>query len=237
MPTMDDLFARLNTFNLDDDVYRNIKSLRESRDLYSDLSDKPSDWQVAIQLEMDTKPPGYTHTPIIRRVFERAAFIHAIEFPFRNWSQSRFSNGRFGVWYGADCVETTVYESVYHWRRFLDAAGFEQHDRPIQSERKVYKVHCHALLLDFRAQTVDFPALLDKEDYTFTQGIGARLHHEGHPGLITESARKREAWIIAVFTWKVLTKPRDHCFLRYRFVPESGSTEVYRSGNNKWMVI
>jgi len=93
------------------------------------------------------------------------------------------------VWYGADSVEATVRETAYHWYHglLLDAEGFA--GETVAIERKVYDVACDALLLDLRPCVVEFPALLHKADYTWTRQVGARLRHEGHPGLLAPSVR------------------------------------------------
>ena len=78
-------------------------------------------------MEDDVKPPLYrSRTLIIHRPFEDAEWFNAIVWPFKHWRASRFSGGTYGVWYGSDMVETTVYESAYHWyRRLLADAGFD----------------------------------------------------------------------------------------------------------------
>ena len=79
------------------------------------------------------------------------------------------------MWYGSDTVETTVYESAYHWHRgLLTDAGFEQ--LPVVAERQVFWVACSAALLDFRKAALDHPLLLHPSDYTLCQSVGARLH-------------------------------------------------------------
>jgi hypothetical protein len=160
---------------------RNIVSLRVSQDLFDDLSDRPADWDAAIALELATKPPAFTSAqPVLHRPFEEARWNDAIHYPFRHWMRSRYSDGSFGVWYGADSIETTVHETVHHWRSgFLQDAGFT---RPgIRVERKLYRVRCDAALLDLRPALAQVPALVDPADYSLTQQIGARLHREGTP--------------------------------------------------------
>jgi hypothetical protein len=193
---VDSYFTGLALADINGPLIRNIVSLRCSEELFDDLSDDPEDWAIAQQAELNAKPPTYTSpVPIIRRPFEESAWMEAIEFPFRQFTASRYSDGSYGVWYGADTAETSVYETVYHWRYGLLAdAGFDglvrtgKHES-ITSERKIYRVHCHAALLDLRPRVDRYPELIDPENYGFTQNIGARIHAEGHPGLTTRSAR------------------------------------------------
>lgn len=213
---MDSLFSTLAVEDFHEDVYRNIVSLRISENLFDDLTDDPAEWALAQQVEHQTKPPPYvSHVPVIDRPFEDGAWFNAIEWPFKHWQSSRFSDGSFGVWYGADAIETTAYESAYHWYHgLLSDAGF-QHE-PVAAERKVYLVRCDAAMLDFRKPTPEHTALLHPSDYSLPQAVGARIHREGHPGLLFRSVRRPQGENVAVFNPGVLSKPRHHCYLTYR---------------------
>ena len=69
---------------------------------------------------------SHSPTPAIHRPFEEAEWFNAIGWPFQHWQSSRYSDGSFGAWYGADSVEATVYETAYHWYHGLlaDAEGY-----------------------------------------------------------------------------------------------------------------
>lgn len=221
------LFERLTLRDFHDDVLRNIKTVRSSQDLYDDLSDDPRDWQAAITAELTVKP-DYSDPDIIRRPFEESDHFNAIGFPFEHWNVSRYSDGRYGVWYGGDTLETTIHETVYHWRRFLAAAeGFATHDREIVGERRVFRVRCDAALLDFRPRVADFPALIAPDDYHYTHEVGRRVKREGHPGILSKSARC-DGGQFAVFRADVLSDPRNCCDLTYRIDPRHGVVDVER---------
>ena len=211
---MDAIFAGIRLADVHDDLYRNIVSLRVTENLFDDLSNNHEDWQTAIELELQTKPATYiSHTPVIHRPFEEAAWNEAIGFPFREWSRSRFSDGSFGVWYGSDSIDTTIYETIYHWRnRLLEDAGFT--GPGIRIERRVHLVRCDAALIDLRSLVARHPMLVDATDYTLTQQVGGRLHREGHPGLVTISARCAGD-VYAVMSPGVLSNPRPNCYLTY----------------------
>ena len=57
-PVDDVLFARLRLVDIDRDFARNIISLRESQDLFDDLSNDPADRLLAQQVEIDIIPSG-----------------------------------------------------------------------------------------------------------------------------------------------------------------------------------
>ncbi len=232
---MNSLFAHIKLADIHQDVARNIVSLRESQDLFDDLTDDPAGWLLAQKVEDEVKPPPYSsHKPIIDRPFEDAQWFNAIDWPFKHWQTSRFSDGSFGVWYGSESVETTVYESTYHWYRgLLSDAGFEQ--MAVVSERKVYWVACNAALLDFRQVVAQEPDLLHPSDYTFCQTVGSRIHREGHPGLLTQSVRRPAGENLAIFNPAVLSNPRHNCQLTYRL--EGGQIVVEKQPGATWITL
>lgn len=223
---MDSVFSRVALADLHQDVARNVVSLRQSQDLFDDLTDDPAEWLLAQTVEQAVKPPPYrSHTPVIDRPFEDAVWFNAIIWPFKHWQQSRFSDGTFGVWYGSESVETTVWESAYHWfRGLLCDAGFER--EIVVAERKVYWVACGAALLDFRQAAAEHSDLLHPTDYAFSQSIGARIHREGHPGLLIQSVRRPAGENVVIFNPGVLANPRHACQLSYRL---EGSGSWWRS--------
>lgn len=232
---MDRLFGRLTLVDVHRDVVRNIVSLRSSQDLFDDLTDDPSGWTLAQRVEQEIKPPLYrSPTPIIDRPFEDARWSEAILWPFKNRRASRFSDGSFGVWYGSDSVETSVHESAYHWLHGLLAdAGFER--ERVVAERKVYRVACDAALLDFRPSLDAHPELLHPTDYRFCQSVGARIHREGHPGLLTRSVRCPAGENVAVFNPGVLSDPRQAASLTYRL--EDDRIVVEKRPGKAWLVL
>jgi len=214
---VNEFFSSLAVVDTHRDLRRNIVSLRESRNLFDDLSSDPAEQVLAQQVESAVKPLQYrSPTPAIHRPFEEAEWFNAIGWPFQHWQSSRYSDGSFGVWYGADSVLASVHETAYHWYHGLlrDAEGFAR--EPVAIERKVYNVACDALILDLCPRVGEFPALLHKTDYAFTQLVGARLQHEGHPGLVAPSVRYPDGLNYVVFNHAVLSSPRVNCMLTYR---------------------
>lgn len=232
---MNSLFAHTRLADIHQDVARNIVSLRESQDLFDDLTDDPSERLLAQQVEDEVKPPPYSsRQPILDRPFEDAQWFNAIDWPFKHWQTSRFSDGSFGVWYGSESVETTVHESAYHWYRgLLSDAGFEQ--MAVVAERKVYWVTCSAALLDFRQAAAAQPDLLHPSDYRYCQTVGSRIHREGHPGLLTLSVRRPAGENLAIFNPAVLSNPRHNCQLTYRL--EGGQIVVEKQPGTTWITL
>jgi hypothetical protein len=229
------LFAQLTLADVHRDVLRNIVSIRQSQDLFDDLTDDPAEWLLAQKVEDEVKPPPYrSRTPIIHRPFEDAEWFNAITWPFKNWQSSRFSDGSYGVWYGSDSVETTVFESAYHWYRgLLSDAGYEREG--VIAERKVFKVTCAAALLDFRNVAIEQPDLLHPSDYTIAQSVGSRIHREGHPGLLIQSVRRPAGENVAIFNPVVLSNPRHNCQLTYRL--EGDQILVGKGPGATWLAL
>jgi RES domain len=232
---MDQLFKHLKLADVHTDAYRNIVSIHVSQDLFDDLSASPADWVQAQRMEDEVKPFAYqSNSPVINRPFEDAHWCNAIEWPYKHWQASRFSDGSFGVWYGCDSVETSVFETAYHWANgFLKDAGFDKEN--VVAERKLYAVACDAALLDFRPHALKFPSLVHKSDYSYTQTIGARLHREGHPGLVTVSARHRVGHNYVILNPNVLSNPRQHCQLRYHL--DDNRIRIEKQSGLTWMDI
>jgi hypothetical protein len=216
-------------------LLRNIVSIGSSQNLFDDLTDHPAEWTLAQEVEDEVKPLSYrSRLPVIHRPFEDARWFNAIYWPFRHWQASRFSDGSFGVWYGCDSARTSVYETACHWfSALLGDAGFQ--NEGVIGERKLYRVECDAALLDLRAAASARPELVHKTDYSVTRALGTRLHHEGHPGLLTVSVRHPTGQVYAILNPEVLSRPRSDCQMIYRL--ESGRVVVEKQPGVTWMEI
>ncbi len=219
------------TRELEQDVFRNIVSLRETQNLFDDLDAEETSTEVAIRAEMRVKaniPSG-----LIARGFH---YSTAIGYPFQSepFMASRFGDGTYAVWYGSLELETTVFETAHHMiRNELSIEGLVEE---VVRERAVYAVHCRAVLIDLVGKEAVFP-LLTADDYAFCQPIGRRIHHEGHPGLLAPSARRPGGTNTVIFNPEVLHNPRHHCFLSYRLDPRRGRVTIERQREQEWLII
>lgn len=216
------------------DLLRNVVSLRVSRNLADDLSDDPDDADLFARAEIQTKPR--LPVPAINRPFE-TGYGQAVLYPFvrAHWFATRFSDGRHPAWYGSLDLETTVHETVHHFRRRLvEEVGLTRHSRPIVGERRVYQVAADALLIDLRGKLAEEPALVDPDSYAVCQRIGGELQQRRHPGVLTRSARCAGDNAV-LFDQRYLSNARDHCYLSYRYDPASGAVEVERKPGQVWM--
>lgn len=212
--------------NFDDQAMRNIIALKLGKSLFDDLSDDPLDWEVAESSV--TFENRFTRSElefnVIDYIFER-----------RFHSETRFSDGSFPVWYASLDLETTFYETVYHWKKFLnqtpDLINSKNSD-PIYCSRSVFTTECHSSLVDLRGQIKNHPSLVSKESYQDTQSIGLKLAKEGFPGIVTKSARRASGTNLAIFNKSVLKSPSLFGDYIYAITPENPSiVEVQKYKN------
>lgn len=209
---------------------RNIVSLRESEDLFDDLSESKEARDIARAFEAEAKktvPPN-----IIDRSFH---YTTAIEYPFANepYLQSRYGTGEFPVWYGSLDLDTTIYETAYHMLK--EENKVHDNDDIIYRERAVYDVSCNAILIDLRNKVKDFPDLIANH-YSFTQPIAKRIAQEGHPGILVPSARIKGDNAV-VFKKSVLSNPNLMCYLCYTLIRNESKVIVERTPDQIYLEV
>ena len=224
-----------DTVHFSDVLWRNIKGIRVSQDLFDDLSDDVDDQAFAVAAESLGKPAA--PAPLLSRPFD---YTQAVIFPFDqvNWQQSRYSDGsRFGIWYGSDCLETTVHESVHHWIRFLVDAPTRDPGEEIVGERRVYTADCDGLLADLRGKERTDERLVHPADYTLTQRVGRYAYDQGLNGMLVPSARYAAGFNAALLNPRILDNPQDRCYLTYRWRVGTELVRVERRPGRRWMSV
>jgi len=227
---VDRLFTRAIEFKKD--VFRNIVSLREQEDLFDDLTEGEEDLS-AIAIEAEARIKENIPLGFVERGFH---YSLAIGYPFdtQPFMASRYGDGTFGVWYGSvDRLETSIWETAYHM--IQDEMNIHGLRETVVRERAVYLVCCEGILLNLAGREKGYPQLVS-DDYSFTQNIGRRLAREGHPGLLAPSARCKGV-NVAVFNPVILSNPRNHMYLTYRFDPASRKVEVDRQPGELLMTV
>ncbi|MGB6451371.1 MAG: RES family NAD+ phosphorylase, partial [Steroidobacteraceae bacterium] len=152
--------------------------------------------------------------------------------------RSRYSNGSYGVWYGARSLLTSIHETVHHFRRNTLASEIARGSRvAIYQERRVHLVRCSAMLVDLRERCREEPRLTDPDDYSFCQSLGGRLRAASQPGIQSRSARDRQGEVAGVFQREPLSDPRDVCYLGYVLHASTGCVDVERKpGKVEWRI-
>ena len=226
--------ASLFTANVDfhDDLVRNIPTIRESQHLFDDLSADAADWDVAIAAEAATRIP--TDAPVVTRPFDYGSVI-TYTFDAAHWQATRFSDGaRYGVWYGSTSLETTVYETAWHWYRFV-CDSFGPLDRVVVTDRRAFDVRCDALLIDLRGKERSHPQLVSRTSYAFTQRLGRYVHAQEQNGVLVRSARC-DGVNACVFKPERLSNVRHRAYLTYRLNP-AGDALVAERGCRRFLAL
>jgi hypothetical protein len=209
------------------DVFRNIRGIQESQDLFDDLSDDPQDWEAANHLDLQTHP-ALTDVSVIQRSFDYSK-NDFIDYPFEHITASRYSDGSIPCWYGSETLITSIYETCYHFSQEIqDAYAFFYPEKIIAVDRRVALVHCEGLAFDLSHKAFEYPWLLDSTNYLECRKIGLRVAKEGHPLLIVPSARQSNGVNLVVFNQSNLSNARDYCYLQYVYNLAEGSIKAYR---------
>jgi hypothetical protein len=213
------------------DLFRNIKGIRESQNLFDDLIDDEEDVDTAIAAT-DLSAIETTDAFISR------PYDYGVNFPFvtTNWQETRFGAGdRYGVWYGSETLETTIYESVFHWHKWV-LASFPDENDVVVGERRVLQVACDAMLINLVGKEDEFPDLLSRRSYTFCQRVGAFLVDQGQSGVLVRSARC-DGINAAIFRKERLSNVRDFCSLTYRTNPKVDLVHIERTNGQQWEIV
>ncbi|HSR65036.1 MAG TPA: RES family NAD+ phosphorylase [Xanthomonadaceae bacterium] len=222
------LFERLADF--DGPVYRNITSLRASRDLFDDLVEDAAGRSAALaaDLRMRSGAPGVVERGLL--------YSQAIAYPFASdrTVASRYGDGSVRVWYGALEEDTALAETCWHQLQQLRA--IEGVDAPVTRHRAVYRVHARGLFLELRGKETEHPELLD-DDYAATQAIAKHASAQGLPGVLYPSARWPEGSCLAAFRADPLSGPTLLYYLTYRIDPSAGEVRVERSPGKRERVL
>jgi hypothetical protein len=209
------------------DIFRNIRGIKDSQDLFDDLSDDPLNWEAANTMDVYTHPL-LTDPPLIQRAFDYSK-NDFIDYPFENITESRYSDGSTACWYGSETLETTLYETKYHFtQEILNSREVFLTQKSITIDRRVALVNCNGLAFDLSHKAKKFPWLVDSINYTRCQEIGRRVAREGHPLLLVPSARQVSGINLVVFNRKILSNARDYCNLQYVYDVHTGLTKIYR---------
>jgi len=196
------------------EVFRIIPSQFPPANVFEGIFDSPDEMESAFAIEAMTN----------RRLRQEAGEIELV--PRQDWvwgpgatvimacfthigRSSRFSDGSFGVYYGADSLATAVAETRHHRERFLAATNEED----IEITMRVYVNRVRRSLLDLRHG--GYADLLDPDDYAPSQLKGAEWREAGAWGLVYPSVRRQGGDCVAVFRPPALTLPVPSAHLRY----------------------
>lgn len=215
---------------------RIIRSTYPPIDLFEDIAD-PADWPLLISAEQKTNPRlmeaigNLDLVPPARRVggpgasYLMAPFTHAS--PTR---PTRFSNGTFGVLYAGNRFEVALLETMHHHARFMartrEVPGWTSQFREI--------------LLDVAGELHDLrdgePAgVLDQDDYSVSQKLGAELRTAGSDGVVYPSTRCPGGECAGLFYPDCAANPVQGRHLDYHWNGER--VDLYREAGQVYRII
>lgn len=200
-------------------THRIIRSIYPPVALFEDIAD-PADWDLIASAEAKTNPRvrdeiGAIHlVPVERRVAgPGASWVMA---PFCHPSParpSRFSDGRFGIYYAGDRFEVALHETLHHFERFMRATDEQAGTADFRELVGSIDARLHDLRADRR-----FAFALDPENYAPAQALARRLRDdEGSNGIVYPSVRHPAGHAIAAFWPDVVTIPVQGRHLCYRW--------------------
>lgn len=201
-------------------AWRIIASRYPPIGLFESLTEDTGVWDALIALEQLTNRRIRDEVGAIQLVapadriagpgasYVMAAFTHV------NSRGSRFSDGRFGVYYAAHDLETSIAETVHHFEIFARNSG-----DPVRTE--AMRVLVGEVEADFEdvagVAEPERSALLDPRSYAASQAYAIRQRDAGASGLVYPSVRRSGGECIAAFKPRAVRIPRQERHLQYRW--------------------
>lgn len=179
---------------------------------------EPADWDAIYELESRTNPRlrnevgDLSLVPPGERVGGPNASIVMAPFTHLGPQGTRFTDGRFGAYYGAESVETAIAETRFHSERFLRATN----QPPLEQEKRCYLADVVCELHDLRGRKAELADIYDPStNYGPSQRLGRSLRDAGSNGIAFDSVRRAGGECVAVFKPKLVQNVRQSVHLRY----------------------
>lgn len=112
---------------------------------------------------------------------------------------SRFTDGRFGIYYAGLNLQTAITESRFSRGRFLKATN----EPPQMLTMRCYICEVHTQLVDVRAD----PQAHNPNSFVYAQAIGRELKAQNEMGILYQSVRYAGGECIAALRPKALIPP------------------------------
>jgi len=125
--------------------------------------------------------------------------------------ESRFSDGRFGVYYAARTLDTAIAETCYHRTAFLRYT----HEDPGEIDMRAYIGDVLQPLHDVRPAVYDY--LHEPDNWNPSQAFGATLRQGGSRGLVYRSERDPGGECLVAFTPRAVSILRQGPHLTYHW--------------------
>ena len=177
----------------------------------------PDDLEAVFELESLTNPRLRDEAGDIRlvppedRIAGPGASVIMAAFTHLNPEGSRFSSGRYGVFYAARDLDTAIAETKHHRARFMRATAQSR----MELDMRVYAIDLEGNFHDLRGRQTAFPEVYRQDDYTAARILAMTLRKEGSNGIAYDSVRRDGGECIAVFRPPFLSNARQERHLCY----------------------
>lgn len=175
----------------------------------------PDEWDALLALESLTDPGvrqavgDLNLVPREQRISGPGATWVMTSFTHPNPQGSRFSNGRYGVFYAAEFFEGALAE-VFHHRSFFHRHALDKANNFVM---RCLTCAVRGRLYELRRGRVDpkvievWPHVYDHDDYRHGQDLGGKLHANGGQGIVYTSVRLPSVSCVAIFQPSLVTPP------------------------------
>ncbi len=218
------------------DAHRIIRTVYPPVDLFEDISD-PADWELLASAEAKTNPRvrdqlgNLSLVPKARRVSGPTASLVMGAFTHASTDRpSRFTDGRFGVWYCGDRTAVALAETIFHFEGFMRATDEAAGD----ADFRELVTGARGNLLDLRGGA--HPDCLRPDDYAPGQALGRALQAADGDGILYPSVRWPDGEAAALFWPDLVRLPvRQAGHFRYHWNGRR-CDRVFPQGGQGWRV-
>jgi hypothetical protein len=207
--------------------HRIVASRLPTIHLFERVAD-PADWEALYKLEAMTNPRlrqeagDLSLVPVADRVSGPNASIVMAPFTHLSPPGTRFTDGHFGAYYGAESIDTAIAETRFHRENFLRATS----QPPIELEMRCYLADVNCELHDLRARRTELPDIYDPASYSASQKLGRSLRDAAANGIAFDSVRRTGGECVALFRPRLVQNVRQSVHLRYAW-DGNAIAEVY----------
>jgi hypothetical protein len=198
--------------------YRIIHSIYPPIHFYERLSDA-EDWEVLVEIERLTNPRildeiGKYHLirPEDRHTGPQWGWVNAA-FTFLKEEGSRFSNGKFGVYYAGKELETSIAETKYHREIFYGRTS----EPAMSIDMSVITANLKGQLRDLRGLKTSHSDIYHSTNYALPQRLGEELREKNSYGVLYSSVRRAKGECVGIFRPPVLSEPVHQKYLVYEW--------------------
>ena len=193
----------MRTVHVESATYRLIPSHYPPITLFENLLD-PQDLEAAYALEGLTNDRLQDEVGNIALIAQEDRVVghgsSAIMAAFTHIGvESRFTKGRYGVYYAGLELETAIAESKFSRARFLSATN----EVSTVLTMRNYRSHVNAMYVDLCGDS----HVSDPNSFSYAQSLGEKLRNENELGILYSSVRHLGGQCIAALRPTALTPP------------------------------